>query len=130
MKERDVMKDWAAAHLKKNPEDYWLRLEDGMYGNFKPADGILFSGRSKCSVMCEFKVERRKTFAYVIEETRDHQRRELKLFEDRLLSKNRISAVVVYHLATKEWHVLGTGMDTAFVLGVDARNFHKITDWI
>jgi len=100
-KERDLMKKWAEEHLKKHPEDYWLRIPDGMYGNFKPADGILFCGNT--SWMLEFKVDRRKTYKYSLKEVPDHQMMELKRFDN---GTDRKSVVVVYHIEKKEWHVI------------------------
>lgn len=107
-KERDLMKRWVAFHLKAHPEDYWLRIPDGMYGNFKPADGILFCGRS--TWMLEFKVDRRKTFRWSMSELPEHQRRELKGFVNK--GRGRLSAVIVCHLAAQKWYVFPTNADS------------------
>ena len=100
-KERDLMRKWIKGHLEKHPDDYWLRLFDGVYGNFRPADGILFC--HNLSFMMEFKVERRKKFAYKLEQLPAHQKRELGIFDN---GRCRVSIILIYHLHEKTWHIL------------------------
>jgi hypothetical protein len=114
VKERDEMKKWMNAWLERHPDDYWLRLQDGMYGNFRPADGILFSMRTvrtalgelrynECLpvLMIEFKVERRKKFAIVREDIPEHQ---MSAMEEFASGPFREWAILVYHAEKDQWH--------------------------
>ena len=65
--ERDLMKAWVGRHLKNSPDAYWLRLQDGIYGNARPFDGVWFS-KGGPSVAIEFKVDRRKKLAFKLSE--------------------------------------------------------------
>lgn len=104
VKERDIMKTFMKRHLKHdNFEGYWLRLEDGVFGNFKPADGVLFT--YPLDIMIEFKVERRVTYAFTLRDLREHQRMSLLKFEG---GRRRASAVLVYHVREDRWHLYRT----------------------
>jgi hypothetical protein len=103
MKERDIMKRWVLGWLKKNPDDYWLRIEDHPYGSIRPADGVLFcSGSPSRAIMVEFKVDRRKTLRFRFGEMPAHQMRELKRFGN---GNERRWAILVYHEPAKQWYV-------------------------
>jgi hypothetical protein len=110
-KERDFMKKWVVERLARFPDDYWLRLQDGMFGNFRPADGILF--HEAIAWMLEFKLERRKGFKFSLDELPAHQKMEMEKFSN---GGSRRAAAVVYHLAEKRWHVI-------FLGGVDGSEF-------
>lgn len=97
--ERYLMSKWVKGHLEKNPSHYWLRIPDGMHGGFRPFDGVLFMVQEAWAI--EFKVERRKTFKFSLDELPKHQKEGLLEFEN---GEMRRSAVMVYHVATKTWH--------------------------
>lgn len=94
--ERDLMKKWVKDHLDRHPTDYWLRIPDGVYGNIRPGDGVLFCGAH--AILIEFKVDRRKKMKFEVEELPGHQRNAPEEFSTGTF---RHSAVVVFHPATK-----------------------------
>lgn len=98
--ERDISKKWVEHHLSCHEGDYAFRIHDCPW-QAKPFDCFLFT--PKVSWAIEFKVDRRKTFRYTIDELPMHQRRALKAFAN---GKSRRSKIVVYHLQTETWHEL------------------------
>lgn len=117
------MKEFMKSFTGNRPELYWLRLEDGMFGNFKPADGILFS--PTLDVMIEFKLERRVNYAFKIADLPEHQRASLAKFE---YMTSRLSAVLVYHVEADEWHLYRRLQDVDAVFP-DIRNVHSVEKW-
>jgi len=97
--ERDISAEWTAAHLKKHPKDYWLRIPDTASGT-KPFDGVLYCEASRKVVAIEFKVWREKgpfKWSFV----RSHQLRELLLWK----RAGGIGWILVFHERTRKWSV-------------------------
>lgn len=97
--EREVSKKWVEAHIAGHKGDYAFRIHDCPW-SAKPFDCILFTSAG-ISWALEFKVDRRKSFRYTIEELPTHQLRALQGFRD---GKSRKSKVVIYHMITDTWH--------------------------
>ena len=98
--EREVSKRWVKAHLKEHPHDYYLRHHDCPWG-VKPYDATLFCGKITWAI--EFKVDRRKKFAYTLSELPSHQLSALRAFKN---GSQRRSKVVVFHSETSTWFQL------------------------
>lgn len=99
--EREISKKWVSAYLKDNPGAYAFRIHDCPW-EAKKFDYIILNGDG-AAFATEFKVDRRKTYAYTIEELPNHQRRALNEFRN---GNTRRSQVVVYHVVTDRWYIL------------------------
>lgn len=96
--EREISKKWVETHLASHPRDYAFRIHDCPW-EAKKFDYFLFS--SKVAWALEFKVDRRVSFRYSIEELPKHQKAALLDFSN---GKTRRSKVIVYHVAGNAWH--------------------------
>lgn len=96
--ERDIAKKWVEGHLASHPGDYAFRIHDCPW-EAKKFDYFLFTRKVVWAL--EFKVDRRKSFRYQINELPLHQKKALKDFSN---GKERRSKVVIYHVAGNAWH--------------------------
>lgn len=126
------MKDWAEDLLDTpmaiEGDAYWLRIPDGVYGNIRPADGVLFAfGKA---AMVEHKVDRRKTHVFSTGMLTAHQLRSCRGFR----GFDRVSFAVIFHgedahLYSIESGLGGEGEGDGWIRVPDGDILRAMRDW-